>query len=786
VRHGLALLALAVALGLALGDAWPGLGPIARWVALATCAADAFVRRAPRLRAVLALLAAAAAASAVFGARVEGALAALRAPASDAIVEGDVAAIDVRGAIARIELARVAWVRRAAPAPSRCLVRFADASRAPTLGARVRIALRTQPLREGVANPGGADAARALARRGIGCSARAVDPLLVHELEAAGPDPRTRLEDRRQLALGRLNVGGRGGALLAALGLGDASAIPERDRRAWAALGIAHILSVSGLHLALAAVAAYAFAARALRCSAALCARLDTRRLALGVAVAAAAVYAALAGAAPPAQRSLLMLAAVAAAAVARRAVAPASGLALAALGVLALEPSALFAPGAQLSFAATAGLVLGRATDAERRRPGLARTLCGLLASGARASAATAGLAALHFGASPPLAGVANVVAVPVTGFVAIPLAFVTSALALMTSPEPLAALLPVASRAVERGLDALLALAALTPRTPPQPPAELALALWLGFTVCTLATRRLALALASAAFAQGVLTWLPPPAIAPPAPRLVVLDVGHGDAVLVQGEGAAGLVDAGTATPYGFDAGARIVVPALAALGVRRLDFLAITHADLDHRGGALAVLEAFPVAELWLPRGARSDPAFAELLGAARARGLRVRERGAGDVPFAGGGLRVTPLWPPAEPGTPGDNDRSLVLRVEAAGVRALLLGDLEAAGEAALLASGADLRADFVKLGHHGSKTSSSTALLDAARPRLALVSAPREGRFRWPHREVRERLGARRTEFGLTARDGALLVPFARGGCVRRWRAPESCRVPPAE
>ena len=203
-----------------------------------------------------------------------------------------------------------------------------------------------------------------------------------------------------------------------------------------------------------------------------------------------------------------------------------------------------------------------------------------------------------------------------------------------------------------------------------------------------------------------------------------------------------------------------------------------MAISHADLDHRGGAPSLLEAFPCGELWLPRGALGDPAFRALVAQARELGVRVRERGLGDAPLVreGGALRLAPLWPPARGEGLSDNNRSLVLRVDFAGARALLLGDLEASGEAALLASGAELRAEIVKLAHHGSRSSSTPALLAAIRPQLAIASAPRRGRFGWPHREVLERLEASGIALAWTGRDGALLVRVGpHEACVRRWR-----------
>src|SRR5690606_32470761 len=153
------------------------------------------------------------------------------------------------------------------------------------------------------------------------------------------------------------------------------------------------------------------------------------------------------------------------------------------------------------------------------------------------------------------------------------------------------------------------------------------------------------------AAALAVGTLLRVAPtPAIDPPPPRVVVLDVGQGDAVLVQGRRGALLVDAGTALPGGADLGATVVVPALRALGVARLDLVVASHGDLDHRGGLPAVLAAVPVGRVWIPHGARDDPALAAVVAAAHAAGALVEEQGAGGAPLLAGDLHVTPLWPP----------------------------------------------------------------------------------------------------------------------------------------
>jgi competence protein ComEC len=240
----------------------------------------------------------------------------------------------------------------------------------------------------------------------------------------------------------------------------------------------------------------------------------------------------------------------------------------------------------------------------------------------------------------------------------------------------------------------------------------------------------------------------------------------VGQGDAILVQGRQGAMLVDAGRALPGRFDMGRSVVVPALRALGISHLDLLAVSHLDVDHRGGVPAVLRAMSIGELWLPRGSRHEPAASELLEAARHRGVRVVERGAGDAPVRFGDLRVESLWPPNASRPPSGNDASLVLRIQLADSVLLLPGDLEAGGEADLLATGAELRADILKLAHHGSRTSSTPEFLEAVGARVAIASAGCFGRFGMPHEDVVERVRSHGTPVWWTGRDGAIRVRLA--------------------
>jgi competence protein ComEC len=674
----------------------------------------------------------------------------------------------------------------AAPLPRRLLLLAdpdAGALRELPPGARLRARVELReplPLR----NPGRASDTEWLARAGIGALAQLSDPqLFVRVPERDRGGPRAALHTLRLRAAARLRELGPGGALLRALALGDRSGLTPSDSDAFARLGLAHLLSVSGLHLALAAGLAYALAAACLRRAAPLAARCDTRLAARAVAVGAALLYALLTGFEVPVQRSLALVVAGLLALSAARTERAWHPLAAAALFVLAREPQALFEAGAQLSFAACAALVAA-ARHGEGGGRGPRAWLAGLLRTSAAASAATAPIAAWHALPPAPFALPANLLAVPWTGVALMPASLCAALLALLPACAATDAPLHAAAWLGQLSLSAVALAARAVPAgtgAPPSPlwllgSAALALALVRARSTARLCAGSLALA---AGFALA-----PPARLPPDLPRLVALDVGAGDALLVQGREASLLVDAGSALPGRFDRGRDAVLPALRALGVRRLDLLVASHADLDHRGGLPALLDALPVGALWLPLGGARDPGFAELRAAAARARVPVREIGADHPEQALGDLRVTPLWPAPE-ARGSRNERSLALRVEVGARRLLLLGDLGAA-EARLLAAGAPLRADVLVLPHHGSRGSSSEALLAAVAPEVAIVSAPCRGRL--PHPDALARARGAGASLWWTGRDGALLVglgsrlsvlPYAsvRSGCGRPAQPP---------
>ncbi len=726
----------------------------------------------------------------------------------DATVEASVCGLRLRSHSVALELCRA---RAADPAsgelPSRLLLEEAlggpgaDWLRRRITGERVRLRLRLRPI-VGLRNPGRSDPRRGLLRRGIGARATLVNDALVVRLPSRDTAPlgwhrlatlRRALADLRRELGDRLVASGPGGPLLRALAVGDRSLIGERSREDFQELGIAHLLAVSGLHLALVSALAYGVVRRLLVRFEAAARRFDLSGVALVLAACAATFYALLCGFEIPVRRALVFVWAIVLALLLGRRVPTTHVLALAGIAIFTFEPEAIFQAGAQLSFAATAALLTAReAVIAGRigKRGGLTVAidrLRSLLRSSALAVAATMPILAYHGGAVGTAALGSNLIAVPWTAAILLPSALLAAIFA-TGGDGPLASIVLAAAERIARvSLTGVEVAADLLPDLPPvAPPAGwvlfVAVVLSLGSLAASRTAPRVLLVLA-------VSLWLrlaPADVVSPPPPRVVALDVGQGDAVLVQGERGTLLVDGGRAIPGGLDLGRSVVLPALASLGVDEIDVVIASHADLDHSGGLLSVLGRLRVGELWLPAAGREDAGFAELIALAQAGGTRVVSIAASTRPRELGDLRVRPLWPPAVAPGASSNDRSLVVMVEVAGKRLLLTGDLGKSAERRLLEARADLRADILKVAHHGSATSSTDGFLAAVAADVALVSAACGGRMHLPNERVLRRIVEGGASLWWTGRDGALFVALRQGESplvVSGWGSSRACLPP---
>ncbi len=552
---------------------------------------------------------------------------------------------------------------------------------------------------------------------------------------------------------------GSNAELVRALLIADQDGIPPKVRDTFADAGLVHMLSISGLHVAIIAGALLTLAS-AVRLS---------RTMAFVSALVVIVLYVAMLGAPPPAVRSAVMLAVTGISERLQRPTHPWTALALGAV-IPTFQPEVVMDLGWQLSVSGMAALVAARAMlrrvrHAERRgRPTHMRRLLrvvqrldgwryGLLrevVTGIVATLVTAPLIAWTFGRVSLIAPVSNIVAGPLVAFIQ-PALF----LALLASPWPsLAQWIAGATAPPLALLDRLADASAAVPHA--------------AMHVAPTAVAALCAGVASAAFVRATAShrWLPGLTVAAAAltlavwaPLLVggsgrlemhVLDVGQGDAIALRTpRGRWVLVDAGRRWDGG-DAGRRTVVPYVRRRGGDVAAFV-LSHAHDDHVGGAASIVRALSP-QRWLePAFVTTSEAYRFALDEARRRGVQWRRvRPADRWEFDGVEFRVIApdsSWTARQVDA---NETSVVLRVAYGRVAFLLTGDAEGEEEQWILehTDPDALRADVLKLGHHGSKTSSSLPFVDAIAPRVGVASVGAGNRYGHPSPETLDTFLAR--------------------------------------
>ncbi len=659
--------------------------------------------------------------------------------------------------------------------PPRVRLTWYDAPAGLRPGDELELTARLRPPR-GARNPGGFDYEQWLLVNGYGATgyvrAGAVR-------EAGGGAIMTRWRKFRALLAERIGAASAdvdGVALLTALALGERFRFSEQHWADFRRTGTSHLVAVSGMHVALLGVVVFVVLRRVCLRFPAPLASLDLE-VASAASLLATAYYAALTGFAVPAQRSLLMIAVASIAVASRLRISAAQIVAATLVAVLVFDPFAPLSASFWLSFVAVAILLaLGaptavlRGTSSRLRR--VARAGFAFVRLQWWIGLALLPLTAWHFGEVSLVGPVVNLVAIPFFNACLVPLAVLAT---LALSFDGVAGLSAPAVDAVASlcgfTVRALHAVAELRGAAVALPlPSALALAvaaLGVAFAVC-------GAGLPGRRWAWLALLPIAVPALDLPAPgtvRAIVLDVGHGLAVIVETRSFRLLFDAGPTARSGFDSGEEIVVPALSAGGRRGLDRLVVSHADNDHAGGAAAVAAAFPGLDVL------KGPDVVALPG---------RPCAAGDE-WEWDGVRFVILHPDADFGSRG-NDSSCVLKVET-GTRALLItGDIERRGESAVLAQAEaqGLAADVIVVPHHGSATSSSPAFVAAVGAQHAIVSAGYANRWGFPRPEVRERWRESGADVVVTGDEGAVSVELRpegvtvsaeRDGRHRYWHAP---------
>ena len=605
----------------------------------------------------------------------------------------------------------------------------------------------------GLMNPGGFDYARWLFQEGYGATGyvRQGSPAL----RETGGIARQWLVLRAQLAesIQAAAMSKDAAALQTALSIGERFGFEDSHWRTLQRTGTSHLVAISGLHVGLVAGLIFLLARWvALRMPVAVASR--NAEVAASASILAAGFYAALAGLTVPTQRALIMLAVAQLALLSRRSVDMSSGLSAAALLVLAWDPAAPLSASFWLSFVAVA--LLWQLARGEYSRGGnreALRPVVGVARVQWYMSLGLVPVTALFFNEVSLISPFVNVIAIPLFSFVLVPLTLLAAAtvhlhpvgdyaVALVGAPlqwtwNALAAVgeWPWSSVALTSPPAWVLAIAAMGTLA--------AMASW------PLPARNLAW------LALVPVLWWEPPRPGQGGAVVDVLDVGHGLAVLVETRSHTLLYDAGARYRSGFDTGREIVVPAMRAKSWETLDTVVVSHADNDHAGGVPAVLEAFPGAQLLM--GPDVDLPGGEICRTGQA--------------WTWDEVRFEILHPDPAFHYRG-NDSSCVLKVATSAGSVLLTGDVEAAGERALMADPESLAADVVVVPHHGSATSSSTALARESAPGYAVVSAGYLNHWGFPKPAVVERWQRVGAEVVTTGEAGAVEMILDPGEPIR--------------
>ncbi|MFQ6332835.1 DNA internalization-related competence protein ComEC/Rec2 [Methylophilus sp. 3sh_L] len=620
-------------------------------------------------------------------------------------------------------------------------------------------------------NPHGFDYAAWCLANQVGAAGAIVSKAPMRRLQAMVWQPaaiiarwRAQVGARIQQVLGVTPASG----VLRALVIGDDSQISRADWQLFVDTGINHLISISGLHITMLAALGYLVTGWLWRQQPRWALWLPSTLAARTGGALVAVIYSALAGFSIPTQRTLWMLLTMLGMLSVRRQLPFSWILSVALWVVLLLDPWAVLTPGFWLSFGAVALLAFGMGG---RLRPGPAWQAA--VQTQWLVTLAFVPILILLFNQVSVVSPLANALAIPLVSLGVVPLAIA-------------GAVLPV---------DALLVLAAQLWRWLAWGLAQLSQFSW---AVCYLPTPSMSawlLAMLGMLVLLlpkgwplrwfGFVLWLPlclppPSTLKPGDMRVTVLDIGQGLSVLVQTASHSMLYDAGPIYHEESDAGQRIVLPYLRHLGLSRLDLAVVSHDDNDHVGGMASVLAGVPATRL-LSSLTEEANFFAQLKAIPQAATMPHLACHAGQH-WQWDQVSFKVLYPIEEAGIPlKDNDKSCVIQVLSAHGSLLLTGDIEQYAEQRLLAqAGETLSSTVMTMPHHGSKTSSSPAFVQAVKPAIAIATVGYLNRFGHPKQAVLSRYEAVGSQHYRSDQHGAVVLDFIQGDRpkVVSWRQVE--------
>jgi competence protein ComEC len=647
-------------------------------------------------------------------------------------------------------------------------------------GDRIRFWLQPQLPRES-GNPGGFNYAAYLADREIYATGF-LDSDKEVELVARRPDwlgnavESLRREIRRFI---ERNFSHDSGALMKALTVGDMGEIPKQMRDDFTAAGVNHVLSISGLHVGMLGLVIFALVRYGLGFSTFLLLRCNLLKVATFCSFVAVVFYTALAGAMVPTVRSAIMIGVYELAVLLDREEEVLTSLTFAALLIGLYWPGVITDISFQLSFLAVLFIAWGmrKVVDwfpARRRSDELPQERswwraplrqAGLhLAVPLLATLGTGPLIAHYFGHLSLAGFLSNPLIVPLVGFVVVPLGLLIGLFSL-TLPAAAAPFVWAADKLAELTdwLAHVLANLPLANISVPAPNlAEVAL-LYLFITLLFLIKSNRYAAVAAAAvslmlIADGIYWWRE--RYERHELRVTHLNVGQGDAAVIEFPGSKVMVlDAGGTAFGDFDTGEAIVGPYLRSRKILRADYLAVTHARIDHYGGMRALVKEFAPAEFWSGPAKGKTRRFEDLEDALDQAKITRVLLSHGEPCRTIDGVQVCVLYAPPE----REEDAPVVLRLQFGGLSYLFAGDIDKKDERLLQSKTSELRSTVVKVPRHGSPTASSEEFVSMVRPQLAIVSAGGRIAGRPAREEVKERYRTTGAEILRTDEDGAIIV-----------------------
>ena len=650
-------------------------------------------------------------------------------------------------------------------------------------GDRVGCLARLKEIRN-FNNPGGFDYQRYMAFRGIKASAYVSKKELLVKLHATEINWFHQATDRLREAVSSLietAAAHDSRGVLKALIIGDRSEISPENREVFNRTGIGHLLAISGLHIGMVATLAF-FAFRYLlaRSQKILLAAWVTRGAALMGAI-PVLFYGFLAGMSPATQRAVIMVMVFLIALLLEREHDPVNTLAVAALVILIISPTALFEISFQLSFVAVFAILyaLKNFVFVSQLRSGprkVWKRLALFLLVSAAAIFGTLPITLYYFNQTSLIGLFTNCLMVPIVGFLVVPLGLL-AVLFLPVAPTGSIWITKAAMIIMQGGLSlatwfSKCPFAAVKTVTPTL--IEIGLYYALVYALCNARRSRLAKAALLGivvAVSADVAYWAHE-RFGNQNLQITFLDVGQGSSALLELPGGpCMLVDGGGFYDNRFDVGARILAPFLWRRKIATVETIMLSHPNSDHLNGLLFIARHFNVREVWMNREYVSNQQYQDFLDIISQKDIRIVGLEELSRPKTIKGVRLQVLYPPGEfleqkthDGWRTTNNNSLVLKVTFGQVSLLFPGDIEAEAEEELTAlAGRTLKSDVLLVPHHGGKGSSTPEFLKYVDPDIAVISAGWKNIFGFPHRETLKRYENRGCQVFRTDQGGATTV-----------------------